>query len=788
MKNNQPVTNNEVFFQEGQFIVSTTNLKGQITYVNRDFLEISGFTKDELIGKQHNIVRHPDMPSEAFADLWACLKNDKPWTGMVKNRCKNGDFYWVQANVTPMRDNDQVIGYLSVRTMPSRAQVSDAELLYHKINAGEASIHPGFFGRIKRRIQGISLRKHLWMSTLLSLGLMAGLALFARSGASTIALDIAFGLSALLIGAVSYLIARHVYGPVCQAVKALREIAMGDYFNWVETQRDDELGVMLQNLKSTQVRLGHAMNERMQTARINSRVKQALDCATTNVMIADPDNNIVYMNDAVTKMMKNAESELQKVLPDFDAGNLMGQSIDVFHKDPSHQRNLLANLQETYTADMKVGSLSLRIVATPVFSEKGKRLGTAVEWLDRTPEVAIEDEIETMVSNVLSGDFTKRIDTTNKNGFFKVLSGNINELMNVLENVVGDVGGSLEAMAHGDLTQYMEGQYQGQFKDLQDNVNATVAKLTDVVSEINSSAQQVLTGSLEISRGNTDLSQRTEQQAASLEQTASAMEQMTATVRQNADNAKQANTLAADARKQAESGGDVVRKAVGAMSAISESSKKINDIIGVIDEIAFQTNLLALNAAVEAARAGDQGRGFAVVASEVRNLAGRSATAAKEIKDLIGDSVVKVDEGYNLVDKSGKTLDEIMASVKKVSDIIADISAASQEQSEGIEEVNKAVGQMDETTQQNAALVEQAAAASEAMGDQAKNLSNQVGFFRTGNAVVSRAPAPAPAPAFVERRAKNRPWSDAPKATEVKASTMAVGSDVADDDDDWEEF
>jgi len=305
------------------------------------------------------------------------------------------------------------------------------------------------------------------------------------------------------------------------------------------------------------------------------------------------------------------------------------------------------------------------------------------------------------------------------------------------------------------------------------------------MDEINNSATSVLSSSHEIAQGNTDLSQRTEQQASSLEETASSMEEMTSTVRQNADNARQANQLAAGTREQAEQGGKVVSQAVTAMTGITESSNKIAAIIGVIDEIAFQTNLLALNAAVEAARAGEQGRGFAVVASEVRNLAGRSATAAKEIKELIEDSVVKVEQGSKLVDASGQTLEEIMTSVKKVSDIIAEIAAASMEQSEGIEQVNKAISQMDEMTQQNAALVEEAAAASESMGEQAGNLNEMVGFFKTGNSAVSHS--------GVERRKDARPWGGQPVATAEPDKTVSAARHQkvvhsSTDESEWEEF
>lgn len=347
----------------------------------------------------------------------------------------------------------------------------------------------------------------------------------------------------------------------------------------------------------------------------------------------------------------------------------------------------------------------------------------------------------------------------------------MNEMMDAIARPIKEVARVVEVLKMGKLTETMDGDFNGTFSELQLNMNGTMKKLLVMVSEIRAASTQIGAAAGEISQGNSDLSQRTEEQAASLEETASSMEELTSTVRQNADNSKQANILAAKAKSEAEAGGDVIDSTISAMTAINIASTKIEDIISVIDEIAFQTNLLALNAAVEAARAGEQGRGFAVVAAEVRSLAKRSAAAAKEIKVLIKDSVEKVDEGTRLVGESGNTLAGIVSSVKKVSDIIAEIAAASSEQSSGISQVGNAIIQLDEVTQQNAALVEQAAAASESMDEQAKNLNTQMAFFDTGEAAAS----PTAKPASIAT-------AKTPPMARVAAAPKATLSD------EWEEF
>lgn len=334
------------------------------------------------------------------------------------------------------------------------------------------------------------------------------------------------------------------------------------------------------------------------------------------------------------------------------------------------------------------------------------------------------------------------------------------------KQAVAEIRRTLVAMAEGDLTASISHPLDDEFNVLAEAMNSLGVKLNDMVQEIRDASTNVFTASQEIAQGNTDLSHRTENQAANLEETASAMEELTATVKQNADNASDASAKASGAMERAERGGEVVGKAVDAMSAISKSSKKIADIIGVIDEISFQTNILALNAAVEAARAGEQGRGFAVVAAEVRNLAQRSAAAAKEIKGLISDSIEAVENGANIVDTTGKTFHDLVESVQDVVNRIAEIDVASKEQSAGISEVSRAVTQMEEMTQQNAALVEQASASSTAMEQQAQTLLQQVRYFKVKGEPAAFGVAPARSATTERRRPMVSPRVSAPKRDE----------------------
>ena len=469
-----------------------------------------------------------------------------------------------------------------------------------------------------------------------------------------------------------------------------------------------------------------SLRDNLATARENQRIRTSLDSASTNVMITNSKGVVVYLNGAMEKMLRTLEADIRRSLPQFSASNVSGGGIDIFNTNLSFE-NLS---RESKVTTVIIATLNFRVMTNPIRNDRGEILGVVCEWLDRTQEIAAETEINNLVEKAAQGDFSARIDTHGKSGFFLKTAEGLNALVTTTHRGLADVVRVLGAVAKGDLTERMTDNYAGTFAELKDYCNNTTDSLTEIMQEIRSAADAIFTASSEIAAGNSDLSTRTEQQAANLEETASSTEELTSTVKLNADNAKQANVLAERASVIASDGGALIQQVVVTMNSINESSQKIADIIGVIDGIAFQTNILALNAAVEAARAGDQGRGFAVVASEVRALAQRSANAAKDIKGLISDSVKKIESGNVLVVKSGDTMKEVVVSIKRVNDIMAEIAAASSEQSTGIEEVSNAVSQMDEMTQQNAALVEEAAAAAESLQSQADQLTQRVGTFK----------------------------------------------------------
>ncbi len=886
MRTNLPVTNEEYVLPEGALLVSSTNLKGQIIFCERNFIEASGFSEHEMIGQPHNLVRHPDMPEEAFADMWQHLKDGKTWTGIVKNRRKNGGFYWVEANITPLYEAGKLTGYMSVRSKPSRQQIDSAAAAYRLFKEGKAAglriqdgkvVKRSVLASVQDKINHLSLTQRLGggfglilclmallcfnsLSNFRTLGnevqdyrntvtekfqllskariglgdgihhfknfilrggdyqakfnadmatleqatqayrslpnltaeetaqlakLLEGKALYLNAiqevaklkaaGKSITEIDgvikgadkeltvslnklneiiladsqvrattmdlqisqdgrsmLAVGILALLFGlSLTILIVRNILQPVRKTIRAAQAVATGDFSHKIDAEgRGDELGVMLDGFKAMQIQTNFTMRAAQLKADDAMRIKMALDSVDASVTVSDHNNEVIYFNEAMRRLIRIMQSDMQKNHPNFSEDKIIGQKVGQFFDEESVRIAYAAPLDSAKTFDIPMAGRDMRLQPSPITNDNHEYLGRVTQWTDRTLEVAVEKEITSIIQAASRGILNERVKLEGKSGFFLLVAQNINQLLQTSSVGLNEVVRVLNALANSDLTETISNDYQGTFGQLKNDANTTVAQLADIINRIKSAAESINTAAKEIASGNTDLSQRTEEQASSLEETAASMEEITATVKQNADNARQANQLAITASSVATKGGDVVGQVVTTMDSINTSSRKIVDIISVIDGIAFQTNILALNAAVEAARAGEQGRGFAVVASEVRNLAQRSAAAAKEIKHLIDDSVDKVDIGSKLVAQAGSTMEEIVTSIKRVTDIMGEITAASVEQSIGIEQVNRAISQMDEVTQQNAALVEQAAAAAESMEEEADGLTAAMAVFK----------------------------------------------------------
>jgi len=747
MRKNLPVTGTEIELEAGATLVSYTDTVGRILRVNRAFVQVSGFSEAELVGQSHNIVRHPDMPQALFADLWKTLLAGRPWSGVIKNRCKNGDHYWVAANVTPVHEHGRVVGFMSVRRKPSRKAVQAAERL-HAVLAGPRAASVRFeagAASIGRRLRDLnplwrlSLRQRLVLAATGVAVLGLALVFMGSAGVPPTWLYALVGFSGAFALYSAWWLSHDVVDRLEQAVLQFQRISGGDFEDDIPATRDDEVGRVFQGLKSMQIRLGYEVQEQIVAGRTGARIRQALDATRAGCIVANEDLVVALANPAAMAMLERAHEGTVDALHQVRGGQLAGSDLHALLQGTGLHREEIMRLRESTLRRLCLGGCTFDITIAPVLDGDGTQIGVVTEWEDRTVELRMEDEVAAVLKAAAAGDFGNRIRTDDKDGFLRLLAERIDELLDSVRQSLDAMQSVLGPLAEGDLTRRIDADLQGIFGEMKDSTNRTVDRLSGIVATIQQGTRAIDSAAGEIASGNNDLSRRTEQQAASLEETASSMEELTSTVRQNADNARQANQLAIGAADVAGKGGEVVGRVVNTMTEINESSRKIVDIISVIDGIAFQTNILALNAAVEAARAGEQGRGFAVVASEVRSLAQRSASAAKEIKELIDNSVEKVENGSVLVDQAGRTMEEIVESVKRVTAIIADISAASEEQSSGIEQVSQVIMQMDEGTQQNAALVEEATAAARALEQQSGSLVQTVAAFRLDAGQAAKA-------------------------------------------------
>jgi methyl-accepting chemotaxis protein len=453
-------------------------------------------------------------------------------------------------------------------------------------------------------------------------------------------------------------------------------------------------------------------------ARFNARVKTALDNVSLPVRIADDDGTLIYVNHALQVTLRQNATEFRKQIPGFDADKVVGGSVGMFYTDPQAALARLRTLSSVARSRLSLGGRLYDLTTTPVTAENGERLGTVGQWLDVTEQLAAEEEVQSLVQAAVAGDFSKRLTTEGKEGFYANLASGMNQLLDTSEQGLTDVARVLEAFADGDLTQRITRDYLGLFGKVKESANTTADNLARVMDEVRNAADALTGAASQVSATAQSLSQAASEQAASVEEASSSINIMSASITQNSDNARVTDGMATKTTREAVEGGKAVSQTVVAMRQIAAK-------IGIVDDIAYQTNLLALNAAIEAARAGEHGKGFAVVAAEVRKLAERSQASAREIGELAANSVTTAERAGNL-------LEEIVPSIQKTSELVQEIAAASSEQSDSVTQIGGAMGQLSKATQQNASASEELAATSEELSGQADQLQQSIAFFNTG--------------------------------------------------------
>jgi methyl-accepting chemotaxis protein len=462
----------------------------------------------------------------------------------------------------------------------------------------------------------------------------------------------------------------------------------------------------------------------------------AMNTASTHIMVVNVDFTITSINNSLKDMFERNISAIRSVCPDFDCANLRGKHIDILLNRGNHQDQMFSGISSSWAGEVILAGLVIRLSIEPIFQGR-KKIGYVMEWLDRTDEANLSREIIHVMQDMEAGKFSSRV-LSAATGELGLIKDSINGSMDVISEAVKNISQAMSAQAAGDLNyQLPDAKFKGEFDELKNALHYSLTNLKQVVVTVTDASYTIKASAAEVAQASSGLSERVQQQAASLEKTAASMMQINSRIQQTSAHAQQATALVSDVQQKARQGSSVMSQTISAMQGIKASSKHIEQIVSLIDGIAFQTNLLALNAAVEAARAGENGRGFAVVAGEVRGLAQKSAAAAKDIKKLISESVHKIDEGTQLADASGAALKGITLAIDEVESLVELIASASVEQAQGIHEVNQAMGKIDGVTQQNAALVEETAATAESLREQAHVLEENISFFKTESTPIS---------------------------------------------------
>ncbi|HEY3301838.1 MAG TPA: PAS domain-containing protein, partial [Methylophilaceae bacterium] len=483
MKINMPVTQKEIALADTSSIVSKTDLKGRITYINRDFLEVSGFTEAELIGQSHNIIRHPDMPPDAFADLWQTVKAGKPWNGMVKNRCKNGDHYWVEANAAPIRENGEVIGYMSVRSKPSRQQVEAAEALYAKMREGKAP-KASVLAKLSNFIEDLALKYKIVIALILPVLAMLGFDAINGPEQSSLMLNAAVGAVALFGSLL--LLNKWVMKPMKLVTEYINAVANGNFNIKMNTRANDEAGRMMQAIKAMQIRLGFDLNNSKKLNEEAIRLQTALDNSTTAFTFGDSQNRLQYINNAAKALWQEMSAEISRVHSDFNVDTMIGNNIGQYLEKDDQRAVFAQKLTKPNAMDISMYGYSIRVTVVPIYNNSGEYLGRMTQWTNRTAEVLAEKEVTRLVAEAVAGNLSERADTAKlPEGFVRDTGVGINQILDAVIGPLNIAASYVESISKGNIPAKITATYHGDFNTLKNNLNQCIDAVNALVADAN---------------------------------------------------------------------------------------------------------------------------------------------------------------------------------------------------------------------------------------------------------------------------------------------------------------
>ncbi len=731
---NRTLTGKEQEVPEGETIVSQTDLHGTIVSVNDTFVRVSGYAREELIGQPHNLLRHPDVPKAAFKDLWETIQSGKPWTQLVKNRCKNGNHYWVEANVTPVLKNGDVVGYLSVRRRISDAQKQAAEAAYKAIEAGKVSLKNGYVHTLGKKLSLLNHFNPVFMLVLLTVltslvGILDALDVFHAPWLVQLVV-----LSVVL--AYALFVSRFIRRKTDAFVTVSKAIAEGDFTKLINTYGTTWISDLASSLRIMQIQMGATYEENRVQLNQNIRLTKALNNASTPMMVVNKLNEVIFMNKALNRLWQSHQSMLEMEFKDWNPNGLIEQPLTLFNQGASGVTIFSEDLLEKRHYEVVLSGITLEVIKRPVVNDAGECIGSIIEWQDLTQQRKVETTLDNAMKCAAKGHTSVCLETDGLDGFYLYTANNINNLLASLNDAIEGMVEVMVALASGDLYKRIDKNFSGSLAAMKGATNSSLDNLSRIMLQIKGVSEATLGSAKESETVSNYLADRMQEAAATLQEINTDMQGINDMQSENSGQligvsgiAKEAITLNQQARTSMDD-------SIHAMESITSTSERIEAIIGLIDGIAFQTNLLALNAAVEAARAGEHGRGFAVVAGEVRNLAGKSAEAAKDIKALIQESGAKVHEGADKVKATHALFGKVEESVAKMGVTLDEVVLSIQHQQSKVSDMTQAVNALDHNIQNNAASVEETSATALSLSSQAEILNHEVQKFKINTAIT----------------------------------------------------